>query len=203
MKKNQTKETIKQAIKDVVKELGLKKHPVIKFDFSEESSWVMMATGTIYAKGLFNKVITKTETDYVLHINKKACNNMMKGYTLSFGNKQVAYDCLYLLICHELRHMWQYQEQFTVGSTRNDFSGINELFYGHGSLDVEKDANDWMIKIAEKKGIKHLAVYMELEQRAGGTFNKYDSDFIKQAINSYRNTVKNYNKLFYYIHTIF
>lgn len=198
MKNNELKTTIKRAIKDMVKELGLKQYPTIKIE-SDDSNYIMAATGVLYTRGgLFDRTITKTESDYVLHINKKALSRTLKSYTLVFGNKQARYDCVYLLVCHELRHMWQYQEGFLIGS-KHDTMNINEMFNGHGSDPVEVDANNWMIHIAEQKGIKDLAVYMELEQRADGLSNRFDKEFHANAVIAYKDTLKHYNKMLYFI----
>lgn len=191
------KETIKVAIKDATKDLGLKQYPKVKVEESTEN-YVMSATGTVYASGLFIKTITKTESDYILHINKKSIKNMTKRYAWIFGNKKAAHDYIYLIVCHELRHMWQYQEQFTVGTTTGGFS-TDEMFYGHGATRTESDANQYMIGMAERKGLEDLACFMEMEQRSNGMFNKTDVDFNKQMHMNYKNALKRYNKALYFI----
>lgn len=185
---------IKQAIKDMVKELKLNQYPSVVLEDTDEN-YVMSAGGTVYANGgWFNKTITKTECDYKLRINKKAVNNMLKRYGWSFGNKDAAYNCLYLLVCHELRHMWQYQEQWFTGRPFNNAS-FNSVYEGHGSEPEERDANEWMIQVAESKGMLNLAVYMELEQRADGIGNKYDAEFRTHFNNMYITAIKDYNKV--------
>lgn len=198
-KTNTAKEVMKVAIKDMVKELKLKQYPTV--EMVTEGNYVMAAGGIVYTNGFFNKVITKTESDYILRINKTKVNSMLKQYAYSFGNKQAAYDYLYLVICHELRHMWQYQEQFLVGKVHNDLNiNINEMFDGHGANPVEQDANAWIIKVAEAKGIKNIACFMELEQRADGLNNLFDSEFRVNIANTWADTVKNYNKGLYLLH---
>ncbi len=195
-KTNTTKETMKQAIKDMTKKLGLNQYPIVKIEL-EDSNYVMAATGTVYTRGkFFNETIAKTESDYVLHINKQALNKQLKRYAYIFGNKQAAYDCLYLLICHELRHMWQYQEQWLVGKPYNKLSSnLNELKDGHGSTPIEMDANNWMIQIAEKRNIKYIAYFMELEQRSSGLINMYDEEFTGKVKSAYLDAISNYNKV--------
>ena len=193
---NTAKETMKQAIKDMVKELNLKQCPTIKIT---EEEYVMAAGGFVYTEGMFNKIITKTESDYVLRINKTNVNKLLKRYAYSFYNKQAAYDCLYLLICHELRHMYQYQEQFLVGKIHNGLN-IDEMFDGHGASPAERDANNWMIKIAESKGMNDIAYFMELEQRADGLSNRFNTDFHISMTKAYIDNIKHYNKPLYHLH---
>lgn len=197
---NTAKEVMKQAIKDMTKELNLKQYPTVTIE-TEDKNYVMAATGTLHLTGgLFHKTIVRTESDYVLHVNKNAINRQIKRYAYTFGNKQAAYDCLYLLICHELRHMWQYQEQYQVGSEYDELHiSISESFNGHGSTPEEIDANNWMIKVAENKGLKYLACYMELEQRAGGLCNHYNADFSEEVANTYLETVEAYNKALHHL----
>lgn len=196
MKKNLANETIKRAIKDMTKELNLKHYPKVINHVEEE--FVMAATGTItYAmKNFCTKVITKTECDYELHINKRAINSMISQYTIGFANKQAAYDCLYLLVCHELRHMWQFQEQFQVGDIMDNFD-MTSLFHGHGANKEEKDANDWMLYIAKKKGLEHLACFMECTQRSMGAYNQYDNEFKHTMYTHRMEALKHYNYCMY------
>ena len=188
---------IKEAIVNCTKDLGLKQHPTVKVVDTTET-YVMAATGIIYAKGLFIKTITRTECNYVLHINKNSIKGMLKKYKNIFGNKQAAYDYVYLIVCHELRHMWQYQEQFQVGETTGGFDTM-ELFDGHGSTPVEADANKYMISVAEKIGLKPLAMFMEMEQRSEGLVNQLDKDFNKEMFKYYLKALKQYNKVLYFI----
>ena len=195
-----TNNIIKETIVEVSNELSLKKIPTIDMKYADSNA-VMCATGTVYASGrLFEKRITRTECDYVLHINKYAVNNMMKRYSLTFGNKRAAYDAVYLLICHELRHMWQYQEQYQVGSTYNDFD-FTELSYGHGAVNVEIDANDFMLKMAKRKGIQCIAEYMEMEQRSNGLLNRTES-FYSEIRKQLVCTTKQYNKVQYLLYKV-
>lgn len=189
---NKINETIKKALVDMTKELKLNKYPTVNIEHIEGG--IMAAGGTIYRQNIFlGGTIIKTECDYVLRINKKATNNIIKRYTIMFGNKQAAYDCVYLLVCHECRHMWQYQEQTMVGKRENYFN-ITELFDGHGADPIEQDANKWMISVAERKGLKNLATYIEMEQRQNGLSNMYNVEFKDSMHNSYLTAVNTYNK---------
>jgi hypothetical protein len=190
---------IKRAIKDMTAELKLNQYPTVVFENNKD--YVMAAGGTVYASGLFIQKITKTECDYVLRINKDAVTRCLRTYTLMFLSRKVAYDYLYLLVCHELRHMWQYQNQFTVGMEHNPIS-LDEVLHGHGSIPVEVDANQWMIKVAERKGIKSLASFMESEQRCS-VFNQYDKAFRETLRKHYLDTTKSYNKALYYALILF
>lgn len=204
-KTNNTKKMIKSAIKYVTKDLGLIQCPTVKIESNLGNgniAYVMAATGTIYYEGgLFNQVITRTESDYVLHINKDALNRQMKVYTVAFGNKQAAYDYVYLLVCHELRHMWQYQEQYQVGTKRKVFD-MTETLYGHGADKLEMDANSYMIEVANRRNIGHLAEYMEIEQRYEGIFNQISTEFYKEVKTKNLKALKHYNKPLYFLITL-
>jgi hypothetical protein len=197
MKKNKTKETIKQAIRDMVKELNLKQYPTVKIIDTDEG-YVMAAGGSTFLRSNgffnFNQTITHTECDYILRINKKAVNKAVKDYTLMFGSKKAAYDFIYLITCHELRHMWQYESDFFVGRPYRE-NNFTELFEGHGSSPEEIDANEFMIEMANRKGLGRLGRYMELSQRADGLSNRLDSEFQKTCRSAYVEAVNDYNKL--------
>lgn len=202
MKKNLANETIKAAIKDMTNELKLKQRPKVVFETVDED-FVMAATGTVSytTRNWFDKIITKTECDYVLHINKKAVNNMISMYCMMFGNKQASYDGLYLLVCHELRHMWQYQEQFQVGDKFDSLhTTLSELSEGHGASRVEKDANEWMLLIAKRKGWEELGHFMEMSQRSMGLYNQVDTEFNKTMRQHGVNAMKNYNRYLHFVY---
>jgi hypothetical protein len=181
------------AITAATKELNLEKRPTIKIEHGS-SDYVMAATGVVYSQGfLFNKIITHTECDYVLHINQESLNKLITEYTVLFCNKQAAYDAVYLLVCHELRHMWQYQTGTChIGKPCNQLN-FTEMFDGHGAADVEIDANNWMLMVASRKNINELAQYMELTQRVNGLSN-YNKEFADKVHAAYIQAAKNYNK---------
>ena len=194
-------ETIKHAICEVTKELNLAQYPTIQMD-EENKSYVMAASGKVYTQGFFNsKTVVKTECNYILSINKGTTLRMMKRYARLFGNSKVKYDFLYLIICHDLRHMWQFQEQFQVGEHYDDFN-LTGMFHGHGSSDVETDANYWMIQKGIEKGIGSLAKFFEMEQCSDGISNKFDKEFRKELKGRFLEALKDYNKLYYVIFRI-
>ena len=192
---NKILKAISEAINASTKELGLAKRPTIKIEHGP-SDYVMAATGSIYTQGfLFNRVITHTECDYILHINKDMLNRTIKEYTLLFCNKQAAYDAVYLLVCHELRHMWQYQTGTCfIGKPTNDLN-ISAMFDGHGAVPEETDANKWMLMIASRNGLSELAQYMELTQRANGLVNQHSKEFYQEIRTSYTCAAKKYNSV--------
>lgn len=201
-KTNNTKKMIKSAIKFATKDLGLTQYPTIKIEDnlgSKNDTYIMATTGLIYYEGpLYNRTISKTKSDYVLHINKESLNKYMKIYSIAFGNKQAAYDYVYLLVCHELRHMWQYQEQCQVGSKYKMFD-LTETLYGHGANELEMDANSYMIEVANKKNIGCLGEYIEIDQRYEGTFNQLSADFYKELRIKNLKVLKHYNKPLYFL----
>ena len=192
------KTTVIAAINYATKDLGLNKRPTVQIDDTVDCPYVMAAKATLYGEGLITKTITRTESDYILHINRPNANKALKSYTRLFGNRKAAYDVIYLIICHELRHMWQSQSQYLVGTTTSIFD-TQSLFHGHGSTDVEIDANNYMIEVGTKKGLKDLACYIEKEQRSTGLYNQYNQEFNKQIRNDYKNAVKNYNKFYAFL----
>lgn len=194
MKQNQTKEIINQAIRDAVKELGLKQYPRIKF---VDDEFAMGTTGEfVYVKrGLFGDIITESRCDYILRLNKREINKLIKQVTFIFGNKQAAYDYVYLLVCHELRHMWQYENGFFIGRPLKNHD-VSYLFKGHGSTPEEVDANKFMVEMAKHKNIEKLAKYMIYIQNYDGVSNKFDTNFRKEAHYAYIEAVNKYNKLF-------
>jgi hypothetical protein len=51
-----------------------------------------------------------------------------------------------------------------------------------------------MIYVAERKGLKNLATYIEMEQRQNGLSNMYNVEFKDSIHNSYLTAVNTYNK---------
>ena len=197
--KNKTKEreVIEKAIDDAMTVLQLKKHPTISITNDINENYVMAAGGTIHYKGMFSGTITKTVCSYELKVNEKALQKQLDVYYQTFGSKQAVYDSLYLTVCHELRHMWQYESQWFVGKEYNSFNGMTqEMIEGHGSLEEEEDANLFATEMAERKGIKELGEFLEILQRTAGALF-VDKERTKELRKKRTEVAKKYNKLLY------
>ena len=200
MTNKKLKATINKAVKNMVKELSITEKPTVKVEHGNVD-YVMATGGKTYYQGfLFNKTVIRTESDYILHINRDALERTFKRYVLTFGNIKAGYDYVYLIVCHEMRHMWQYEGDFFVG-TKESFN-LDEVLYGHGSNPAEKDANNFMIDKAKKLGLYNLACFMELEQRSC-PLNDFNSEYKTEIYNTYKNTLKQYNTLYYYFIKLF
>lgn len=200
-KSSNLKETIKSAIKYAAKDLELAKYPKVIFKNNlgdGNNTFIMASENKYYYQGfLFDRVITKTETNYILYINKDAFINCYRRHILMFGSVQAANDYMYLLVCHELRHMWQAENQFTIGDKYNDIFPIFTL-EGHGCTKTERDANAYMIEVGKRKNLKDLAEYIEVEQRIIDTTTIFDSSklYDELMIKQFK-AIKNYNKFTY------
>lgn len=200
MIENKVYQIINQAANDMVIALNLDCYPAIKYE--SDAPYVMAAGGSLCIRGDGHYPrITDTDSDYVLHVNPDRVSHMMDKYKCIFHSMKAAYDYLYLVVCHELRHMWQYQEGYMIGTVHNsELDEITSSLYGHGSKIVEQDANNWMISVAEIRGIKDIATYMELEQRANGLVNELSTEFKRNILKTYISTVKQYNVIQYLIY---
>lgn len=197
---------IDAAITDAMAELGLKQRPTISTDtIGVNEDFVMAAGGTIQYKGGFwgDKTITKTECNYILKINTNNLKRQLRSYYVAFGNKQAVYDSLYLTVCHELRHMWQYESQWYVGKKYNDLGdSMQRMLEGHGTLEEEADANAFATEMATAKGVKELGEYLDLLQRTAGVMF-VDKATIKELREKRIEVTKKYNKVLYIFYKVF
>lgn len=200
--KAREKDVIEEAITDAMTVLQLKKRPVINVTNDINENYVMAAGGTIHYKGMFSGTITKTICNYELKINEKALQKQLDAYYQTFGSKQAVYDSLYLTVCHELRHMWQYESQWFVGKEYNSLRSMTqEMVEGHGSLEEEEDANLFAIEMAERKGMKELGEFLEILQRTAGALF-VDKDSTKELHKKRTEVTKKYNKVLYVIYKL-
>jgi len=147
------------ALERIAKDLKLDKVPTIVYD--GEGDYVMAASGQVWARGnLFHETVTKTESDYVIHVNTKALADTQRQYCMLTLNPQIMTDITLILLKHECRHIWQYQNQFTVGDVREKFSFRLEA---HGDSKVERDANEYAVQ--KSKGRRYiLALHAKMLQ---------------------------------------
>lgn len=199
--KKKLDEVINKAIDDTMNVLCLKERPTVNM-VNNDVNFIMAVEGMIYYDNFHTKIITGTECNYVLKINEEVLKRELNGHYKTFMNKQVVYDSLYLTVCHELRHMWQYENQWFVGK-KYDPVKIEEqrISEGHGTLEEEVDANAFATKIAATKGNKELGEYLDLLQRKSGTVS-VNKDIIRKLRKKRIEVAKKYNKAFYIIYNI-
>ena len=189
-----TKETKKlfirvfdEHIDNIVNDLTLKRRPEYKF-VDDNNDFVMATGGTFECTGFFPKIIAKSNADYILKINIKALKRMLIKYRLLFGKKSMT-DVIIVLLSHECRHMWQYQESFFIGKEYNSLDDSTAaLLYGHGGIPQEKDANEYACLLAKTKGsdIFALSFVIKAEQEKG----KGIQEAVKNAKNEYALSMK-------------
>lgn len=193
-------QTIISAIDDMVIALNLNCYPTIKYE--NDMPYIMAAGGSLYIRGNGHcPVITKTKSDYILHIDVDKLKDTLKGYKRIFHSAKIVHDAVYLLVCHELRHMWQYQEGYLVGSVYNtEYNDTISELYGHGAKKVEQDANAWMIGVGKSRGIEAMAIYITMEQLSNGLLNELSTTYNDKLIEVCLSTVKQYNVIQYLIY---
>ena len=155
------------AINDCMNVLKLKQRPDIEIVDSTDERFVMMAMGEFTYNPL-TRAILQCENANLIKVNVTAIEQEMQLYYQKFG-KQAGYDYIYLSMCHEMRHLWQYETGWYIGKQYNPAQDeLTRNISGHGSLDEEVDANQFATKMAIPKGIQALAEFMEATQRIAG-----------------------------------
>lgn len=175
MYKEMTKKVFNKEINGIATSLGLNVTPTLSFDVSNENAegTVMYVEHTTYVRntGWFTKVVDHTETDSVVHVNIEALKKQCLMYKLTCGSKEVDYDVILILLCHECRHIWQAESQWSKGKSYDAF-GLNDMhesIFGHGSLEEEKDANNWAMNYVTGKR-RVLADYLIESQNSTGIY---------------------------------
>lgn len=162
-------------IKGITSSLGLNVTPTLSFKVNNANAegTVMYVEHMTYVRntGWFTKVIERTETDSVVHVNAEALKQQCLMYKLTYGSKEVDYDVILILLCHECRHIWQAESQWNKGKQYDTIglSSMHEDLFGHGSLEAEKDANNWAMDYVTGKR-KLLADYIIESQNSTGAF---------------------------------
>lgn len=175
-------------LKKIAKHLKLEKVPTLQYEESD-SPYVMRAYGKEWRnKDIFGfrETVVKTSTDYVICVNLKALKTTQKQYFMLCLNPKIMRDITLILLKHECRHLWQYQEQFMVGSVRDVLMfSFNE---GHGESKVERDANQYAIDTSKGNRIP-LAKYAKVMQE------KKPMSFMPslEEISSCHSVIKAYN----------
>lgn len=154
----------KGVLERIAKNLKLHKVPTIEYE-DTDSKRVMYACGKEWRdKPIFGytEIVTRTTTDYVIRVNPRVLKETQKQYFMLCLNPKAMRDITLILLKHECRHLWQYQEQFMVGEKRNAFEfKFNEA---HGDSDVERDANQYAIDTSKGNRLylaKHAKILQE------------------------------------------
>lgn len=149
----------------IAQNLKLKQVPTIKYEENDNASYVMIAYGNEWrSKDMFgfSETVTRTSTEYVIGVNVKALKAAQREYFMMCLNPKIMRDITLILLKHECRHLWQYQEQYMVGNTHNIFDmHFNE---GHGESKEERDANRYAINTSKGNRLclaKHVKVVQE------------------------------------------
>lgn len=166
--KEKVEEVFRKEIEGIAEALKLKVMPSLSF--TEESSDAIMYVEhrTFVHSGYLTKRIVHTETDGVIHVSLKALQEQCLSYKLMCGTLEADYDVILIFLCHECRHIWQAENQWHVGRIYDPQGrNVQANVFGHGALEEEKDANDWMLSYMSGKR-KLLADYIVASQNATG-----------------------------------
>lgn len=174
MYKKIVKNVFDKEINDISTSLGLNVNVTLSFDVSNSNAdgTVMYTEHTTYVRNnWFTKIVERTETDGIVHVNIKALKKQCLMYKLICGSKEVDYDVILILLCHECRHIWQAESQWSKGKPYDTLglNNIHETMFGHGSLEEEKDANNFALNYVTGKR-KLLADYIIEAQNSTGAY---------------------------------
>lgn len=137
---------------NIANDLGLSQVPTIKFDNNNPTSVMYVESINHYrSAGLFQRIIMKQETDYVIHVSPAA---VAKQLNLLHANvlKDISEEFIMTLFRHECRHLYQIQSGMEVGKVEDTLGfEFNDLFEGHGASPTEEDANIYAITAAENE----------------------------------------------------
>ena len=148
-------EILDEIYPSVKKSIGLEVKPRLEFRTIEGNN-MMEASGEIYTAGafcdIFNRTITKTESNNVIGIDLAKLADTLKQYRMMFlrnTDKIVIKHLLY----HEMRHLWQFETGYKrIGTTYEAFK-IQIFEVPHGFDEFEVDANEYAISMA-KNGLE-------------------------------------------------
>ena len=153
----------------VMKELNLKKEPVIEFSL-DSSNDAVMSTSWLYTTQGFAKTVISTESNYKIKVNTKAVRGIINYFMaitmfrpFSHVNKIVVKQ----LLLHECRHVWQAENGFYVGKEML-FANIESILKGHGEKEQEVDANEWALSMASNKKEEVVFYAQKISQESVG-----------------------------------
>lgn len=151
----------------VVKDLELSQVPTIKFE-TEDNGKIMYVRSFKTYKGMLNRKVIGQTTDYIIHINlNQVIFHIAMLNTSSFRN--CSRELIRVLLKHEMRHLYQIQNKFDVGSSSYIFN-IDSLVFdkGYGEDKKEMDANKYAIETAKTKKEYLVGIFNKLSQEMCG-----------------------------------
>lgn len=158
---------VTKEISMICKELELSKIPTI-IDTDGKGNFIMGALCTREIDE-YTYTVLDISSDYEIYVNQsklRAIQNKVAAYA---GDDRVKYEVTLAIIRHELRHVWQHENKFSVGLPADD----------HDSL--EKDADKWMIKASKNNKERVVAEYIKALHG-----NKDTSRQILNVVKAYR-----------------
>lgn len=138
------------------KELGLKCRPSFKYG----------ETDVVYMKAIWNAQTTtygmschmflSTTTDGAINVNGRLLSKLQKAYTYRCGTMDAAMDVTKIVLLHELRHLFQYENGMWIGYTYNPIVSKE-------NTRMEKDANDYAIEHSNTERMQSMAQAFVME----------------------------------------
>lgn len=178
----------------IVKDLGLHHIPTINGNCNDNSV-VMSVTGNVWTShsllSFFTETIVKTEAIYEINVNYKVLRQMQLSVFLMTLNPRAVYDITVILLKHECRHIWQYQEGFYIGRKQDTFRFSLEAY---GANPEERDANDYAIKTSNSCRTKSMAIFNKATQDEDILIHKHFGPS-KEFRVAARKMIANYNPL--------
>lgn len=201
--KRMCSEILDEIYPSVKKSIGLAVKPRLEFKTIEGNN-MMEASGEVYTEGafcdIFNRTITKTESNNVIGIDLAKLADTLKQYRMMFlrnTDKIVIKHLLY----HEMRHLWQFETGYKrIGTTYEAFK-IEIFEIPHGFDQFEVDANEYALSMA-KKGLEKAVseVLVSMQQMPKNTLlceREYIDKFKENYSAAMKSAVKySYNPLF-------
>jgi hypothetical protein len=166
-------QVVANELKGIVKDLGLHHIPTINGNCNDSSA-VMSVTGGVWTSrslfSFFTETIVKTEAIYEISVNYKALRQVQLSTFLMTLNPRAVYDITVILLKHECRHIWQYQEGFYIGRKQDAFRFSLEA---HGASPEEQDANDYAIKTSRSRRTRSMAIFNKATQDEDTLIHKH------------------------------
>ena len=188
---------------NVKKSIGLEVKPRLKFETIADCC-VMKASGQIYTEGsvfnIFDKTITKTESDNIITIDLKKLSEMFKEYRLMFMRNTDKIIIKHLLY-HEMRHLWQFQTGYKRVGTTYDVLKLEIFEVPHGFDTFEMDANEYAVSMAKNGLEKAIAEVLVSQQQMPKNTLLCEKQYIEKFKENYSAAMKtaikySYNPLF-------
>lgn len=201
--KKMCSDVLNEIYPSVKKSIGLEVKPRLKFETIEDGC-VMKASGEIYTEysfcDMFNRTITKTESDNIITVDLKKVSDMLKQYRLMFMRNTDKIIIKHLLY-HEMRHLWQFQTGYKRVGTTYDVFKLDIFEVPHGFDQFEVDANEYAISMAKNGLEKAIAEVLVSQQQMPKNTLLCEKQYIEKFKQNYSAAMKSaikysYNPLF-------